>query len=116
MNINFDKFTGLADNYEKARPGYAAKSIDYIVSRLAPPNPVFADVGAGTGKLSELLAPLAGKLYAVEPNSDMRGKLAAALEKFPNAEAVNGSAENTGLPDHSVDAVICAQAFHWFNA
>ncbi|MDR0818118.1 MAG: class I SAM-dependent methyltransferase [Oscillospiraceae bacterium] len=116
MNNNFDRFTGLADVYEKARPGYAANAIDYILSRLAPPNPSFADIGAGTGKLSELLAPRVSRLYAVEPNSDMRSKLIAVLAPFPNAEVINGGAEVTGLPDNSVDAVICAQAFHWFYA
>ncbi|MDR2530638.1 MAG: class I SAM-dependent methyltransferase [Oscillospiraceae bacterium] len=115
MDINFEKFTGLAELYDSARPSYADAAVSYILTNLAPPNPVVADVGAGTGKFSEQLAPLVNKLYAIEPNADMREKLTAALAKFPNSAVVGASAESTALPDSSVDLVVCAQAFHWFD-
>jgi len=70
---------------------------------------VIADIGAGTGKFSSMLAERGYEVIAVEPNADMRSRLPRTVR------AVNGTAENTGLPDHCVDAVTCAQAFHWFD-
>jgi SAM-dependent methyltransferase len=111
---NTDKFTGRADVYAKARPSYAEKSVDYILNQL-PEKPVIADIGAGTGKFSKQLAERGVTLFAVEPNDDMRAQLAKTLLPYPNAQAVNGTAESSTLTGHSVDAVVCAQAFHWFE-
>ncbi|MCL2300398.1 MAG: class I SAM-dependent methyltransferase [Firmicutes bacterium] len=105
-----NEFTGKANVYDKARPGYAPAALDFILG-LASPNAVVADIGAGTGKFSAMLAARGCEVIAVEPNADMRSKL-PVLE---NLRIVNGTAEATGLPDHSVDAVTCAQAFHWFD-
>jgi SAM-dependent methyltransferase len=69
------------------------------------------DVGAGTGKLTRVLARRYAKVYAVEPLDGMR----AILERVvPQAEALPGSATEIPLPDASVDAVFAGQAFHWF--
>jgi SAM-dependent methyltransferase len=111
---NTEIFTGKARAYAMARPGYPDAAAEYVAS-LAPPNAVFADVGAGTGKFTAALARRGYSVFAVEPNADMRGRLAAALAPYPNAKVVAGAAENTALPDHSVDAVVCAQALHWFD-
>ena len=111
---NTELFTGKAEVYAKARPGYPAQAMDYIAS-LLPPSAAVADVGAGTGKFTVSLAERGYKIYAVEPNADMRAKLAETLAPYPNAVTVCGTAEATGLPDGSVDAVTCAQALHWFD-
>jgi SAM-dependent methyltransferase len=55
-------------------------------------------------------------VYAVEPNRDMRTAAEAALAKYPRFHSVVGMAEATGLADRSVDYVVAAQAFHWFDA
>jgi len=107
-------FTGKAQVYANARPSYPDEAMAYIAS-LVPQNAVFADVGAGTGKFTALLAQCGYSLFAVEPNADMRGQLAVALAPFPNASIVDGTAENTGLSSNSIDAITCAQALHWFD-
>ena len=119
-----DEFTGKATVYDKARPGYAPAALDFILGLVAPPglrpppsqakgalNAVIADIGAGTGKFSAMLAARGCDVIAVEPNADMRSKLPV----LPNLRVMDGSAEAIGLPDSSVDAVTCAQAFHWFD-
>lgn len=71
------------------------------------------DLAAGTGKLTRQLLPSGAKLVAVEPVSGMRRMLA---ETVPGVPAFAGTAEEIPLDDASVDAVVCAQAFHWFEA
>lgn len=112
--MNTEIFTGKAESYAKARPGYPDTAIDYIVS-LVPPDAVFADVGAGTGKFTELLADKGLPIFAVKPNDDMREQLATTLSSFPNAQIIAGSAEATTLTTGSVDIITCAQALHWFD-
>ncbi|MCL2072041.1 MAG: class I SAM-dependent methyltransferase, partial [Oscillospiraceae bacterium] len=107
-------FTGRADVYAKARPSYPDSALEYIVS-LAPSKAVFADIGAGTGKFTECLAKQGRKLFAVEPNDDMRKQLVTTLSSFPNATIINGTAEVTTLPSNSVDVITVAQALHWFD-
>lgn len=112
--MNTEIFTGKAESYAKARPGYPDTAIDYIIS-LVPPDAVFADVGAGTGKLTELIAQKGHYIFAVEPNADMQEELAVTLSAFSNAQIVVGSAEATTLSESSIDVIICAQALHWFD-
>jgi ubiquinone/menaquinone biosynthesis C-methylase UbiE len=112
--MNTEMFTGKAEVYAKARPGYPAEAVDYIAS-LAPVGAVFADIGAGTGKFTGLSAKRGYELYAVEPNADMRGQLAVTLSSYPNAKVISGTAEATTLPDHCADIITCAQALHWFD-
>ncbi|GHV06978.1 methyltransferase [Clostridia bacterium] len=112
--MNTEKFTGKAEAYAKARPSYPEAAIDYIAS-LIPKNAVIADIGAGTGKFTVLLAQRGYRVFAVEPNADMRIQLAVTLSPYSNATIVDGSAETTTLLDKSVDVVTCAQALHWFD-
>jgi ubiquinone/menaquinone biosynthesis C-methylase UbiE len=71
------------------------------------------DLAAGTGKLTRQLVPTGARLVAVEPVAGMRSKLGEAV---PGVVALAGTAEAIPLGDASVDAVCCAQAFHWFDA
>ena len=111
---NTKLFSGKAEAYAKARPGYPEEAIEYIAS-LVPANAVFADIGAGTGKFTECLARRGFKVFAIEPNADMREQLAVTLNPYPNAEIVAGTAEVTTIPNNSVDVITCAQALHWFD-
>lgn len=108
------KFHGKAQAYDRARPGYPEAAMRYIAS-LLPDGARVADIGAGTGKFTVPLAKLEYEIAAVEPDADMRGVLTDATRPYANVTAADGTAEHTGLPDHSVDAITCAQALHWFD-
>jgi ubiquinone/menaquinone biosynthesis C-methylase UbiE len=112
--MNTELFTGKAEAYAKARPGYPDAAMEYIAG-LAPPNAVFADIGAGTGKFTKLLAKSGNTVFAVEPNADMLEQLAVTLAPYPNATIIAAPAEATTLPGNSVDVITCAQALHWFD-
>ena len=112
--INTDKFSGKAQAYADARPGYPDEVMEYI-RELVQPDAVFADIGAGTGIFTLYPARYGYEIFAVEPNTDMREQLAMTLEPYPNVKIVDGMAEMTTLPDHSVDVITCAQALHWFD-
>lgn len=112
--MNTDLFTGRAETYEIARPNYPKSALNYILN-LAPEQPVFADIGAGTGKFTQLLASTKQPVFAVEPNEEMRNQLLKKLQDFPNVSILNGTDKQTHIPDHSVDIITVAQALHWFN-
>jgi len=112
--VNTEDFTGRAQAYTKARPGYPEEAVEYICS-LFPEDAIIADVGAGTGKFTALLARYGYEIFAVEPNADMRVQLAVTLSPFTNVRIVGGSAEATTLPNHSVDVITNAQALNWFD-
>lgn len=111
-----NRFDGMGDIYAKARPKYADGLFDYLESTIgAAPGSVFADVGSGTGIFTEQLLHRGYKVFAVEPNGDMRRKAEERLREFKSFTSVNGSGENTLLPDKSVDFVTAAQSFHWLD-
>jgi SAM-dependent methyltransferase len=112
--MNTAIFTGKASAYAAGRPGYPPEAMDYICS-LVPASAVFADIGAGTGKFTELLAEREYKVFAVEPNADMRAELEKTMAPYQNAKIVAGTAEMTTLPDDCADVITCAQALHWFD-
>jgi SAM-dependent methyltransferase len=76
---------------------------------------VVADVGSGTGISTEPFLDRGHPVFAVEPNAAMRRAAGAAYDGRPGFVSVDGSAEASTLPDASVDLVVCAQAFHWFD-
>ncbi|WP_307806672.1 class I SAM-dependent methyltransferase [Streptomyces sp. FH025] len=101
---------GLAvDSYQHGRPGYPQALIGSAVPREARR---VLDLGAGTGQLTRLLVEAGLDVVAVEPDETMRARLAATV---PGAAVRAGSAERIPLPDGSVDAVVVAQAWHWFD-
>ncbi len=110
------KFSGKAKEYTQGRPSYAREFIealynDYGFSDVS----VIADIGSGTGKFAKQLLDKESIVYCIEPNTDMRLTAEKELSIYPNFQSVDGSAENTTLTDNSVDFVVTAQAFHWFN-
>jgi SAM-dependent methyltransferase len=105
-------FSAGADAYDRGRPSYPAAAVQHVVAELGiGPGSRVADLGAGTGKFTELVLPTGATMVAVEPVAEMRAKVAA----LPGVEAVEGTGEAIPLPDASVDAVTVAQAFHWFD-
>ncbi|BBB89591.1 MAG TPA: class I SAM-dependent methyltransferase [Methylomusa anaerophila] len=111
------RFSGRVDNYVKYRPAYAREFIDYLVKDVGVSSgAVVADVGAGTGIFTKQLADKVKTIYAVEPNANMRAACIDYCQGYDSVLAVNGSAEDTALPDQSVDFITAAQAFHWFDA
>ncbi|MDR1687604.1 MAG: class I SAM-dependent methyltransferase [Clostridiales bacterium] len=115
--MNESRFDGMGEIYARFRPNYAPEFINYIFTELgADKNSVIADIGSGTGKLTAQLAPRCGKIYAVEPNADMRRIAERDLKDFANYISVAMPAENTGLEANCADIITVAQAFHWFNA
>lgn len=110
-------FHGKARAYADGRPGYPADAMMAIgaLIRGYAPNARVADVGAGTGLLTQELAVQGMPIVAVEPDADMRAELERHVRAFPNVTVSSGSAEHTGLPDNSIDVVTCAQALHWFD-
>ena len=113
---NTQRFTDRVDTYVKYRPSYPEEAIDYLYDTVGlGAGGEVADVGAGTGKFTRLLLDRGSVVRAVEPNDAMREAAEQALGGTPGFRAVPGSAENTLLPDGSVDHIVCAQAFHWFD-
>ena len=105
-------FGAAAEAYQELRPGYPAALADWLRDELGlGPGRVALDLGAGTGKFTPLLRATGARLVAVEPVEAMRAELIAA---HPDVEALAGEAERLPLADASVDAIVCAQSFHWF--
>ncbi|PQO27776.1 class I SAM-dependent methyltransferase [Blastopirellula marina] len=102
-------FSLQADAYQRSRPGYPRQLVERILAQagIGPGDPV-ADVGAGTGIFTKLLSELGLQVTAIEPNALMREKA-----NVPNAVWVEGTFEETGLPEHSQAWAVAAQAFHW---
>lgn len=109
MSERSRSFGAVADVYRRARPSYPREAVAWALPEL-PCRAV--DVGAGTGKLTEVLVALDCDVVAVEPDDAMRAVL---TETLPGVEAAVGTAEELALADASVDAVLAAQAYHWFD-
>jgi SAM-dependent methyltransferase len=106
------RFSDRASDYVKYRPSYPAAAIDAILDGLGEPSQLTAaDLGAGTGISSRLLAQRGVRVLAIEPNGEMR----QAADPDALVEFRAGTSEATNLPDTSIDLVTCFQSFHWFN-
>ena len=105
-------FASQADTYARGRPDYPAGIDTWLRDALElRAGRVVLDLGAGTGKFTRRLVQTGATVIAVEPVAQMRAQLAAAVAPV---QVLEGSAEAIPLADASVDAVVCAQAFHWF--
>jgi SAM-dependent methyltransferase len=102
-------FAAEAAAYERGRPSYPPEAIDWLLPGGARN---VLDLGAGTGKLTTRLVERGLSVVAVDPIPEMLELLGDSL---PDTPALLGTAEEIPLPDDSVDAVLVAQAWHWFD-
>jgi len=108
-------YAAVGATYEHGRPEYAPDAVAYLLQRLgvghATPDQRVVDLAAGTGKFTRALLNAGVTPVAVEPVAHMRETLARTV----TLDICSGSAEDLPFDDHSVDAVLVAQAFHWFD-
>jgi SAM-dependent methyltransferase len=105
-------FGDAAQTYARGRPDYPQELLGWLRRDIGlGPKTTAIDLGAGTGKFTRMLAQTGAKVIAVEPVDAMRAELAAAM---PDVHAIAGTAQTMNVPDCSSDAILCAQAFHWF--
>jgi ubiquinone/menaquinone biosynthesis C-methylase UbiE len=110
------RFTDRVSNYVKFRPGYPPEVMQHLAQAChLNEQSVIADIGSGTGIFTKLLLDADYTVYAVEPNESMRASAEQQLARYAKFISANGTAEATTLEDESMDAIVCAQAFHWFN-
>ncbi|MCI4364778.1 MAG: class I SAM-dependent methyltransferase [Thermoplasmata archaeon] len=106
----FDRSAAL---YERGRPGYPRSALRFIASNLGVGRgSVVVDLAAGTGKFTREIVRTGAAVVAIEPMAGMRREF---RRRVPDVPIVEGTAEKIPLPSGSVDAVVVAQAFHWFR-
>ncbi|HSI88284.1 MAG TPA: class I SAM-dependent methyltransferase [Pyrinomonadaceae bacterium] len=116
MSDNVSRFSGRVANYVKYRPGYPSEMIGFFRESLGLTNDsVVADIGSGTGLSAKPFLEAGCTVYGVEPNAAMRGAAEEFLNEFPNFVSVDGTSTATTLGADSVDHIVAAQAFHWFE-
>lgn len=107
-------FERAVADYEQGRPEFPERAIGFLEDRLSlAPGRILLELGAGTGKLTRLLAPSGVSIIAIEPLAAMREALSRTL---PDVEVLDAVAEDLPMAEGSVDAAVAAQAFHWFDA
>jgi SAM-dependent methyltransferase len=117
MSAPTERFSSRAENYARYRPGYPPSAIDLLATRCGlRAESVVADVGSGTGLLTESLLERGAQVFAIEPNDAMRAAAEAQLAGQPHFHSVKATAEATTLPPQSIDLWVAGQAFHWFDA
>jgi len=110
------RFSNRAADYVRYRPGYPPELLDVLRKECdLRPGHVIADIGSGTGFLSELFLKNGNAVFGVEPNREMREAGELHLQSYRGFVSVEGSAEATTLPGACADFAAAGQAFHWFE-
>jgi len=115
LYVPSSRYAGRADQYRRFRPTYPLATVEVFRREAGPEARFVADVGSGTGLFSQRLLEAGFSVQAVEPNEDMRAEAEARLAWHAGFVSIKGTAEATTLRATSIDAVSCAQAFHWFD-
>jgi SAM-dependent methyltransferase len=102
-------FGGVAEAYERGRPTYPVDAVRWL---LGDHPQTVLELGAGTGKLTRVIAGLGHDVHATDPDEAM---LQILERQLPGVRTAQASAEEIPLGDASVDAVVAGQAFHWFD-
>ncbi|WP_233238184.1 class I SAM-dependent methyltransferase [Bordetella sp. LUAb4] len=105
-------YTTVAEAYVRGRPEYPQELTDWLRDEIGLGRGArVVDLGAGTGKMTPRLLATGADVVAIEPVTQMLDKLSTT---YPRVEALTGAAQAIPLADCEVDAVVCAQSFHWF--
>ena len=116
MKTSITRFSDRVDDYVKYLPNYPEQIIEILTEKIGlNHNFIIADVGSGTGISSEIFITSGNKVFAVEPNKEMREAAELRYVNDSNFISVNGTAEQTNLKEHSVNIIFCGQAFHWYS-
>jgi len=111
-----ERFSDRVANYINFRPSYPAELIERLrVECRLDSSSVIADIGSGTGKLSELFIQKNISVFAVEPNKEMREAADSLFGTSEYFSSVCGESADTTLSNSSIDLVTIAQALHWFE-
>ena len=111
-----ERFSNRVENYVRYRPGYPKEILELLKRECGlDSDAVIADIGSGTGKLSEIFLENGNIVIGVEPGAGMRAAAESILASHPNFQSVVGTAEATTLANSSVDFIVAGQAFHWFD-
>lgn len=110
------RFSNRVENYVRYRPSYPRDILPFLeINCHLLPNQTIADIGSGTGLLTQLFLDHGNSVYAVEPNAAMRNAAEQRLSTYANFTSIAGRAEEIPLAADSVDFVTAGQAFHWFE-
>ncbi|HZW96590.1 MAG TPA: class I SAM-dependent methyltransferase [Candidatus Eremiobacteraceae bacterium] len=110
------RFSDRVENYVRYRPGYPLEVLTTLKTECSlAPSHVVADIASGTGLWTRMLLENGNAVFGIEPNGEMRAAGERLLAGFKEYTSAAGSAEETTLPDQSVDFVTAAQAAHWFD-
>lgn len=105
-------FSQGAQLYQHARPSYPDEIVDWLKNTLhLHAKSKVVDLGAGTGKFIPYLKKITPYVFAIEPIAEMLNQL---IEQYPDIHTIQTDSKNLTLPSNSVDAILCAQSFHWF--
>lgn len=111
--INAERFIGFADIYDSNRPTIPAHAIEIITNYFGHPPETVVDLGCGTGLSTRAWTNKCSKLIGIDPSKDMLDIAKAKSDNSTNY--IQAYSHDTGLPDNSVDVVVCSQSFHWMN-
>ncbi|MBI3645923.1 MAG: class I SAM-dependent methyltransferase [Acidobacteriales bacterium] len=110
------RFSDRVEDYVRYRPGYPPEVLELLRAECGlQPAHVIADIASGTGAFTRLLLENGNRVFAVEPNAEMRETGSRLLQSFAQLTSVAGTAEETTLPSGCADFVTAAQAAHWFD-
>lgn len=116
MKATVERFSNRVENYVKYRPGYPSQILQVFREEMnLTKTSTVADIGSGTGISSKVFLENGNPVFGVEPNSLMREAAEDFLGDFENFTSIDGTAEDTTLETGSIDFVVAAQAFHWFD-
>jgi SAM-dependent methyltransferase len=117
MNINAEnRFSDRVENYIKFRPHYPQGVVDLLLQKNHfSANTTIADIGSGTGISTELFLKNNFKVIGVEPNDAMRDAAEDILKDYNGFISIKANDAQTTLENNSIDGIIVAQAFHWFD-
>jgi len=105
-----------AEYYDLGRPGYPAAFYDWLYGAFGlGRDAVIADIGAGTGKITKGFLERGNRVFAIEPDEDMRCILTGKLSLFENCAVLGNSAEDTEIPSDTIDLIFCGNAYDWFD-